>query len=69
MLSVNLIMLMLLEIPLIGYAVAPEKWTPAKVEQFKGWLAGNGRRALAIGSGRAVFGVALILPGLLNLSG
>jgi len=65
-LAVNLVMLVLLELPLIGYAVAPE-WTPAKVEQFKGWLARNGRRALATGA--AVIGVALILRGLLSLSG
>lgn len=65
-LAVNLVMLVLLELPLIGYAVAPE-WTPARVEQFKAWLARNGRRALAIGA--AVIGVALILRGVLNLPG
>jgi hypothetical protein len=63
-LAVNLIMLVLLELPLIGYAVAPE-WTPAKIEQFKGWLARNGRHAITIGA--AVIGVALIVRGLVNL--
>jgi len=63
-LAVNLVMLVLLELPLIGYAVAPE-WTPAKVEQFKGWLARNGRRALTIGA--TVIGVALIVHGVVNL--
>jgi hypothetical protein len=63
-LAVNLIMLVLLEVPLIGYTVAPDA-TSARIEQFKDWLARNGRRAIAIGAG--VIGVALILRGVLSL--
>ena len=65
-LAVNLVMLVLLELPLIGYAVAPA-WTPVKVDQFKSWFARNGRKALAIGA--AVIGVALIVRGVVNLAG
>jgi hypothetical protein len=65
-LAVNLVMLVLLELPLIGYAVAPV-WTPIKIEQFQGWFARNGRQALAIGA--AVIGVALIVRGVVNLAG
>jgi hypothetical protein len=66
LLAVNLIMLVLLELPLIGYVVAPV-WTPLKVEQFKGWFARNGRHALAIGA--AVIGIALIVRGVVTLAG
>ena len=62
--GVNVISLALLEVPLIGYAVAPE-WTPAVVERFKAWLGIHGRRALAIGA--LVIGVALILRGIIGL--
>jgi hypothetical protein len=65
-LVVNLIMLVLLELPLIGYVVAPV-WTRLKVEQFKGWIARNGRHALAIGA--AVIGIALIVRGVVTLAG
>ena len=62
--AVNVISLALLEVPLIGYAVAPE-WTPAVVDRFKAWLGIHGRRALAIGA--LVIGVALILRGIIGL--
>jgi Sap-like sulfolipid-1-addressing protein len=64
LLAVNVIMLVLLELPLIGYALAPE-WTPAAVERLKGWLNRHGRRAGAIGA--AVIGVALIVRGAIGL--
>jgi Sap, sulfolipid-1-addressing protein len=41
-LAFNAIMLMLLEIPLISYAVAPE-WTPRAIERFKAKLRERGR--------------------------
>jgi hypothetical protein len=63
-LAVNVIMLMLLELPLIGYALAPER-TPAAVERFKAWLGRNGRRSAVIGA--SVLGVALIARGVINL--
>jgi hypothetical protein len=60
----NLIMLILLELPLIGYALAPE-WTPAAVDRLKTWFAGNARRIIVIGA--TVAGAALILRGVLML--
>ena len=39
-----LIQLLLLELPLIGYALAPER-TAAAVTSFRSWLERNGRRA------------------------
>jgi hypothetical protein len=60
----NLIMLMLLELPLIGYALAPE-WTPGAVERFRAWLNRNGRR-LAV-RGAAIVGVLLIVRGVIQL--
>jgi hypothetical protein len=59
--SVNLIMLMLLELPLIGYTVAPD-WTSAAIERAKDWLALNGARVVTIGF--AVIGIALIARGV-----
>jgi hypothetical protein len=44
-LAVNAVMLVLLELPLISFAVAPE-WTPLAVERFKGWMSANGAKAL-----------------------
>jgi hypothetical protein len=61
--AVNLIMLILLELPLIGYLVAPDA-TPDAVGRFKGWFARNGRRAVTIAA--AVIGVLLIIRGVVN---
>jgi hypothetical protein len=55
-----LIQQLLLEAPLIGYALAPER-TEAAVKGFRSWLARNGRRAAAL--------VALTIGGLLVLRG
>jgi Sap, sulfolipid-1-addressing protein len=60
----NLIMLALLEIPLIGYTVAPE-WTPRAVGRFREALNRNGGRILYIGA--AVMGLALVARGLIEL--
>ncbi len=64
--AVTVIMLVLLELPLIGYAIAPE-WTPAAVERFKAWLGRNGGRAAVVGA--TVIGAALIIRGTINLTG
>lgn len=59
-----LIQLVLLEVPLIGYAFAPER-TQERVNSFRAWLSSNGRRAgiwLA-----AVLGGLLVLRGVLEL--
>jgi Sap, sulfolipid-1-addressing protein len=59
-----LIQQMLLELPLIGYAVAPER-TQNAVNGFRAWLARNGRRAAA---GVALtIGVLLIVRGVVTL--
>ncbi len=63
--AVTVIMLALLELPLIGYALAPE-WTPAAVERLKGWLAAHGGRAAMIGA--AVIGALLIARGIITLA-
>ena len=65
-LAVNVIMLALLELPLIGYWLAPV-WTPAAVERLKAWLGRNGARAAVIGA--TLIGIALIVRGTINLVG
>lgn len=54
----------LIEIPLLGYAFAPES-TQDKVTRFKTWMARKGRTAAVIGA--AVIGVVLIARGLITL--
>ncbi len=59
----NLVMLMLLELPLIGYATRPE-WTTAAVARFNGFLGRDGGRvALVVATG---IGVLLIVRGVVN---
>jgi hypothetical protein len=60
-----LIQQLLLELPLIGYAVAPE-WTQGAVTRFRGWIGRNGRRAG--GCVALALGALLILRGLLTVS-
>jgi Sap, sulfolipid-1-addressing protein len=57
----NLVMLILLEVPVIGYAFSPEK-TASTVERFTAWLSRNGGRvaliaAVVVGAGLAGRGV------------
>jgi hypothetical protein len=63
-LAFNAIMLILLELPLIGYALRPE-WTATAVQRFNDWLRRRGGRAALIGG--AVIGVLMILRGLINI--
>jgi len=57
---------LLLELPILGYFVAPE-WTQDAVVRFRAWLARNGRRA---GVWMAAFvGVFLMVRGLVTLLG
>jgi hypothetical protein len=60
----NVIMLVLLELPLIGFIFAPE-WTPRAVDRFKGWFSRNARR-LAFRAA-LVIGLLLIIRGLIYL--
>jgi hypothetical protein len=64
--SVNLIMLVLLELPLIGYVIAPQ-WTTSTIERAKDWLAHYGARLITVGL--TVIGIALIIRGVIYASG
>jgi len=55
----------LLELPLLGYTLAPE-WTQDAVTRFRAWLARNGRRAAA--NGAVVIGVAVLVRGIVTLT-
>jgi hypothetical protein len=54
----NLVMLLLLELPLLGYATRPE-WTAGTVARFNGWLSRSGGRAALIGA----VGIGLLMVG------
>jgi hypothetical protein len=45
--AVNVVMLVLLEAPLVSFAVAPD-WTPVAIERFRAWMSRSGGRALVI---------------------
>ena len=55
---------MLLELPLLGYTIAPD-WTQEAVQRFRAWLGRSGRRAAVIGA--MVIGALLVGRGLLTL--
>lgn len=59
-----LIQQLLLEVPLLGYAIAPER-TQDRVTRFRAWLSRNGRRAGAILA--AVIGALLVVRGVVTL--
>jgi hypothetical protein len=59
-LAFNVIMLALLELPLIGFVIAPE-WTDGAVKRFREWFARNARRLASQ--------VALVVGGLLIVRG
>ena len=60
----NLIMLALLEIPLLGFAIAPG-WTVAAIDRTKVWVSRNGRR-LAV-RGLTVLGTLLVIKALIEI--
>jgi hypothetical protein len=61
----NVIMLALLEIPLVGFTVAPDR-TRGAIDRLKAWFASNARR---VGSRLAlVLGALLILRGLIYIA-
>jgi hypothetical protein len=64
-LMVNLIMLAFLELPLLGFAIAPD-WTTATIERAKAWFRRNGARALVIGT--ATIGSLLIVRGVITIA-
>ena len=57
-------MLALIELPLLGYALAPD-WTPTAVDRFKAWLARHGRRFGTRAA--AVVGALLVIRALIVL--
>ncbi len=59
----NLVMLILLEVPLLGYFVAPER-TVVEVQRFRVWLTRSGRSMAIYGAG--VLGLLLIGRGLIG---
>ena len=59
----NLVLLILLEVPLVGFLVAPER-TVVEVRRFRAWLTRSGRR-MAI-DGAAVLGVLMVARGVIG---
>jgi Sap, sulfolipid-1-addressing protein len=59
----NLVMLLLLELPLIGYATRPV-WTAATVARFNTWLSRSGGRVALIGA--VVLGLVMVGRGAIN---
>ena len=62
-LGFNAMILLLIEIPLIGYLVAPER-TVVAVQNFRGWLSRNGLKAGIYAA--AGLGLLLIVRGLIE---
>jgi hypothetical protein len=60
----NVMLMILLEIPLLGYVVAPER-TVVEVERFRTWLSENGRQMAIVGS--AIIGALLVARGVIEL--
>ncbi len=56
-------MLLLLELPLLGYSAKPE-WTAAAVQRFGDWLTRRAGRVAVIGG--ALAGALLIARGIIN---
>ncbi len=63
-LAFNVVMLMLLEVPLASYVVAPD-WTPGAVTNARNWVGRRGRGVLTVGI--LTVGAALILKGVIGL--
>jgi hypothetical protein len=62
-LGFNVMLLLLLEIPLLGYALAPER-TVVEVQRFRAWLSRSGRRMAIIGA--AGIGALLVARGVIE---
>jgi Sap-like sulfolipid-1-addressing protein len=60
----NLIMLLLLELPVIGYAIAPD-WTRDAVGRFRAWLRRNAHRLAVYGA--TGIGAVLVVRGVIGL--
>jgi hypothetical protein len=62
--AICLIQQLLLELPLLGFVLAPET-TQELVERFRAWLTRNGRRVAMYGTG--TLGALLVLRGVIEL--
>jgi hypothetical protein len=60
----NLVMLMLLEVPLLCFLIAPN-WTPGAIDRAKAWISRRAAR-LAV-RGLSVIGTLLIIKGIVGL--
>jgi hypothetical protein len=60
----NVVMLLLLELPIVGFFVAPD-WTRDAVERLKAWLAANGRHAAIVAL--VVVGALFLLRALITV--
>jgi len=63
-LAVNVVMLMLLEIPLVSFAVAPD-WTPRAIDRFKTWMNVHGGKAIVVAL--TVIGALFILRAIVTI--
>lgn len=63
-LAFNLVMLALLEVPMIAFAVAPER-APAALDRAKAWAGAHGRRYAV--HGLEIIGALLIIKGVVGL--
>ncbi len=63
-LGFNVMLLILLEIPLVGYLVAPER-TVVEVQRFRTWLTQSSRRIAVVGA--AGIGAILLVRGVIEL--
>ena len=59
----NVLLLIFLIVPLVGYLVAPER-TVVEVQRFRAWLTRSGRRMAVYGAG--LLGVLLVVRGLIG---
>ena len=62
--AMNAVMLVLLEAPLVAFAVAPE-WTPTAVDRFKGWMAQHGGKAIVVAL--TIIGVLFVVRGIITV--
>ncbi len=62
-LGFNAMLLIFLEVPLVGYFLAPEK-TVVEVQRFRAWLSRSGRRMAIVGAG--AIGVFLVARGMIG---
>lgn len=59
----NLVMLALLEIPLLGFVIAPD-WTVTTIDRTKTWISRNGRRSAV--TALTVLGALLVIKALIE---